>query len=119
MQGGLRIAKLFKLSNERMWKRYNFADLERDAGRAHGASEYPQVWDAAAASSERDHVVRRRRGVLECMQIYLALRKHGPCVRPSARPIIWHCRNRRRPEERGREGGREGPRSQRFIIDGR
>ena len=50
MQGGLRIANLFKLSNEGMWKRYNFADLERD--------EYPQVWDAAAASSERDHVVR-------------------------------------------------------------
>ena len=58
MQGGLRIANLFKLSNEGMWKRYNFADLERDAGSAHGASEYPQVWDAAAASSERDHVVR-------------------------------------------------------------
>ena len=60
MQGGLRIANLFKLSNEGMWKRYNFADLERDASSAHGASEYPQVWDAAAASSERDHVVRRR-----------------------------------------------------------
>ena len=50
MQGGLRIANLFKLSNEGMWKRYNFADLERD--------EYPQVWDAAAVSIQRDHVVR-------------------------------------------------------------
>ena len=110
MQGGLRIANLFKLSNEGMWKRYNFADLERDAGQAHGASEYPQVWDAAAASSERDHVVRRR-GVLECMQIYLALRKHGPCLRPPD-----HLALQKPPPPRGE---REGPRSQRFIIDGR
>ena len=101
MKGGLRIANLFKLSNEGMWKRYNFADLERD--------EYPQVWDAAAACSERDHVVRRR-GVLECMQIHLALRKHGPCLRPraSVRPpdhLALQKPPRRRPGERGRVRG--------------
>ena len=101
MQGGLRIAKLLKLSNEGMWKRYNFADLERD--------EYPQVWDAAAASSETTWCGRR--GALECMQIHLALRKHGPCLRPPD-----HLALQKPPPPRGE---REGPWSQRFIIDGR
>ena len=114
MQGGLRIANLFKLSNEGMWKRYNFADLERDAGQAHGASEYPQVWDAAAASIQRE----RPRGAGGGVAPWNACKFTSRCantVPASLRPIIWHCRNRRRPGERGREG----PWSQRFIIDGR
>ena len=99
MQGGLRIANLFKLSNEGMWKRYNFADLERD--------EYPQVWDAAAASSERDHVVRAawRLGMHANSPRAAQTRSLPPSARPSVRPIIWHCRNRRRPGERGRVRG--------------
>ena len=59
---------------------------------------------------EQKHVVARADDVcvLECMQIYLALRKHGPSVRP----ISWHlhCAETAAEAPRsGREGlGREG-----------
>ena len=103
MQGGQKIANLFKLSNERMWKRYNFADLERD-----GAEPTERVFPGVErrCSIQQDHVARRRLG----MHANLPRAAQTRSLHPRVRPIIWHCRNRRRPAARRKgEGGSVEP----------